>query len=623
RQVPDLLLGAESQAGRYELVDGVTAIAGGTATLFVASGNDFVRLSTNVKVEGKRAVGTVLDPSGRAIAAIRRGESYYGVADILGSPYLTGYEPMQDAAGNTIGVWYAGYKADLKLIEDAVSAARFLESGFVAVIDAKEKLRFRSRHTDETTLAALLKERPADWVFAETDVPLWNYKVVAAYPVVEARAVGLTKALPMLATGVVLAAALIAAIAWLLQRRVMRPLGQALQLAEGVAAGRLDMQVEVEGEDEIAALVRAMGRMQEQLRRVLSEINQVVNQAVAGRFDQRLDLDGQQGFGLEIGRSLNELVATLDGALADIARVAQALARGDLSQTMGRDYAGRFGETGRAVDATVAALNEVLSEVRAVVDAAAAGEFDRRVDPQGKQGYALALAELLNRLNGAASAGLADIRRVAQALARGDLTQTIANDYPGMFGQTRSAINETVVRLKDLLGGVVRAVDAINTAAKEIAAGNRDLSARTEKQAAGLEQTASSLEQMVSVVEQNSASAGQADQVARAAGDAAAESGRVVSACVQTMGEVAASSRRIADIIGMIDAIAFQTNILALNAAVEAARAGEQGRGFAVVATEVRSLAGRSATAAKDIKALIAESGAKVEAGAKQVNIAG
>jgi hypothetical protein len=146
KQVPELLLGGKAQANRYELVDGVTAVMDGTATLFVRSGDEFVRVSTNVKRDNQRAIGTLLDPKGKAIVAIRKGEAFYGVVDILGAPYLTGYEPILDAQRQVIGIWYVGYKIDLQVLQDMVSKSRILQAGFVAILDGAGKARFHSEH---------------------------------------------------------------------------------------------------------------------------------------------------------------------------------------------------------------------------------------------------------------------------------------------------------------------------------------------------------------------------------------------------------------------------------------------------------------------------------------------
>jgi methyl-accepting chemotaxis protein len=266
---------------------------------------------------------------------------------------------------------------------------------------------------------------------------------------------------------------------------------------------------------------------------------------------------------------------------------------------------------------------QVEREVAEIIAAAGRGEFDTRLATDNKEGFFKQLAEGLNQLSGVVSSGLNDVAQVLQRVAQGDLTQTIEADYQGLFGQLKDDTNTTIERLREVVGRIKDATEAINVAAKEIAAGNQDLSSRTEEQASSLEETAASMEQLNATVKQNAENARQANELTKSSNEVATKGGEMVKRVVDTMGAIQDSSKKIADIIGVIDSIAFQTNILALNAAVEAARAGEQGRGFAVVATEVRNLAQRSATAAKEIKALIAESVDKVEGGAKLVGQAG
>jgi methyl-accepting chemotaxis protein len=218
---------------------------------------------------------------------------------------------------------------------------------------------------------------------------------------------------------------------------------------------------------------------------------------------------------------------------------------------------------------------------------------------------------------------LENAARVADTIARGDLTGRIEDHGKDEAGRLVHALRLMQENLVSTVNNIKQGTETISMASREIATGNANLSARTESQASSLEETASSMEELTTTVKQNAENARQANQLVVSASDYAVKGGSVVGHVVETMGSIKDSSRKIVDIIGVIDGIAFQTNILALNAAVEAARAGEQGRGFAVVASEVRNLAQRSAGAAKEIKALIGDSVEKVDAGSKLVDEAG
>ncbi len=262
-------------------------------------------------------------------------------------------------------------------------------------------------------------------------------------------------------------------------------------------------------------------------------------------------------------------------------------------------------------------------DISRLVDAAVRGDFSERAQTEGKAGFMLNIAESLNRLIDITESGLSDVARVLQTISNGDLTQQIDKEYLGTFDDLKNYTNQTSSYLGEMIGEIREAADTINGASSEIAQGNSDLSSRTEEQASSLEETASSMEELTGTVRLNAENANQANGLASKASGVAVEGGKLIGQVVETMASINESAQKISDIIGVIDGIAFQTNILALNAAVEAARAGEQGRGFAVVASEVRTLAQRSANAAKDIKGLISDSVSKIDSGNTLVNRSG
>ncbi len=244
-ELPNLVLGETSVASSNVLVDGVTAVFGGSATLFVKSGDAFYRISTNVKhADGSRAIGTQLDPEGKAIQAINKGESFQGLVDILGHPYLTRYDPMFDGFGKLIGIWYVGYKVDMQVIREAVEHSRYLATGFVAVLDDRDQVRFLSKHAPKEIINDFLHSPPSDWKIVKQAVKQWDFTIVVAYPLLEAYRVGWSNSVFLISETTLLGILLIIVILWQLRRLVLDPIGtdptQAIEVVQKIAEGDLE-----------------------------------------------------------------------------------------------------------------------------------------------------------------------------------------------------------------------------------------------------------------------------------------------------------------------------------------------------------------------------------------------
>jgi len=266
---------------------------------------------------------------------------------------------------------------------------------------------------------------------------------------------------------------------------------------------------------------------------------------------------------------------------------------------------------------------DAQSQIDNLITDAIAGKLDSRIETAEYQGFMKELGDNINNLMNSVVEPIDDAINIAQALADGDLTQSMRNDYGGQFLALANAMNGSIENLSNMVEEIRGASTNVYDSAREIASGNNELSHRTESQASSLEETASAMEELTSTVRQNAENSTEASKLSNSVMDKASNGGAVVRNAITAMSDINKSSKKIADIISVIDEIAFQTNLLALNAAVEAARAGEQGRGFAVVAAEVRNLAQRSAGAAKEIKGLINDSVEAVGQGTKLVDETG
>ncbi|TAK64535.1 methyl-accepting chemotaxis protein [Methylobacter sp.] len=400
-------------------------------------------------------------------------------------------------------------------------------------------------------------------------------------------------------------------------------LEQLLRVSQEWRQGSVDVRLTYIGGKErpLQKLAWALNDLMDQVETAQVDMHYSMAYVIYGDFTRKSYPQGLHGGFATALKQLNAVAKTLSITTAAITELMNAIAKGDFNKKVSVNVEGEYRLAVQHAMEAMESMQSMLGDVGKVMGCVAQGDISQRVQAEGYGD----LGKLKDDINLSLDAlgSLDDISIIASALSEGDLTQTISKNYPGTFGAVIASMNGTVENLRGLVGEIQDSTISINTAAKEIAAGNNDLSHRTEEQAASLEQTAASMEELTSTVQLNAKSAQYANQLAVGATDIAGKGVAVVEQVVTTMEDINESSRKIVDIISVIDSIAFQTNILALNAAVEAARAGEQGRGFAVVAGEVRNLAQRAAAAAGEIKSLIGDSVEKVEDGTKLVAQAG
>jgi methyl-accepting chemotaxis protein len=399
-------------------------------------------------------------------------------------------------------------------------------------------------------------------------------------------------------------------------RAIGRPLGDVIDIFKRIASGKLDNTIETTRRDELGVLLLNLDDMQTQTRKLLAESQgqlAAINRAQAViEFDLKgTVVSANENFLNVLGYRLEEIKGQHHGMFVDPAyrttddyrRFWEKLGRGDYESAQYK----RIGKGGK----------EVWIQ----------GSYNPILDANGKPYKVVKYASDVTaqvKLSRQMEESVAQTQQIIKGATEGDLAKRLdVSGKSGDLAKLAEAINSLLESVADIVSNVKHSAGEVLRGAEEISQGNANLSQRTEEQSSSLEETASSMEEMTSTVKQNADNAGQANQLATAARDQAEKGGAVVGNAVKAMADINDSSKKISDIISVIDEIAFQTNLLALNAAVEAARAGEQGRGFAVVATEVRSLAGRSATAAKEIKELIQDSVRKVEDGSLLVTQSG
>ncbi|PPT50654.1 methyl-accepting chemotaxis protein [Xanthomonas arboricola] len=530
-----------------------------------------------------------------------------------------------------------------KLAADYARSAKPLDDMIAASTDAEEKaILQRIKAIEQRTMPLIAQVRAfrdgADKPHAEQRLlqqarpafVAWLASINAFIDLQEAKnraaakdAVTTARGFAMLmVVSTVIALLLGATIAWLLTSSVVLPLRQSLRLAERINDGDLRSQDLPTSKDESGQLLRAMQQMQRRLQDVISAQRSMAARHDAGEISYRTDA---QQFPGEYGHMVQDTNALVHAHVQTQLRMTEVMgsyAIGDLAPEI-EQYPGEKAAITATMQQVKQNLRAINAQIQQLTQAACAGNFALRGQPEKFEHDFRLMVENLNTMMATSDTNLARFSDLLRCIADGDLTVRMTGNFHGVFASMRDDANSTVHRLTDIVTHIQTTSNSIGFAAEDIASGNQELSRRSEQQAASLEETAASMEELTSTVKQNAEHAGRANQLALGAAAIASEGRDVVGQVIEQMSGIEASSRRIADIISVIDGIAFQTNILALNAAVEAARAGEQGRGFAVVASEVRTLSHRSSDAAKEIKRLIDDSVQRVADGATLVHKAG
>lgn len=360
KEIPNLQLGSESVTNKFAVVDKVKKIAGGTATIFVNNNGEFLRVSTNVvKSSGERAIGTILDPNGKAIQKIQNRESYYGLVNILGNPYLTGYEPIIDDQNNVIGIWYTGYPlTSLEDIGESVKKSRLFEEGFVALLNEQDKTLYCTELYNSDQLSSILSEEDFNekWISKEAVFDKWNYKIIAAVPDSEINSYASSVASKAIYGGIgffTILTAIITAIVFVL---ILKPVKLIQKTTEEFSEGNNDSRVEIKSDDEIGKLGNAINKMIEKILLNMSELKQKEENALTALKEAEIAKNESNQQKEYFASKTKLMLVEMD-----------KFASGDLSVNLHVEKDDDVGKLFKGFNTAVSKINHVISELRSAV----------------------------------------------------------------------------------------------------------------------------------------------------------------------------------------------------------------------------------------------------------------